>query len=77
MKTRELDHRINDGLDIRMLWDPGENKVTVVVRDARNGEVFEVEVGPGDSARDVFNHPFAYEPSRRIVLAPAALADAA
>jgi hypothetical protein len=55
-----------------MLWDPGENKVTVVVSDARTGEVFEVEVGPGDRAMDVFHHPFAYQPIRKIVLAPAA-----
>lgn len=54
-----------------MLWDPGENKVTVVVSDARTGEVFEIEVGPGDRALDVFNHPFAYTPIRKIVLAPA------
>jgi hypothetical protein len=76
MNTRELDHRTNDGLDVRMLWDPGENKVTVVVNDHRNGEVFEIEVGPGDSPRDVFDHPFAYQPSRKIVLAPAVLAEA-
>jgi hypothetical protein len=71
MTTRELDHRTNDGLDVRMLWDPGENRVTVVVDDHRAGETFEIVVGPGDSALDVFNHPFAYAPVRRVVLAPA------
>ena len=55
-----------------MLWDPGENKVTVLVDDRRSGEVFEVEVGPGESALDVFHHPFAYNPVRKVVLAPAA-----
>jgi hypothetical protein len=69
--TREIHHRSNDGLDVRMLWDPGENKVTVLVSDARTGEVFEIEVGPGERALDVFNHPFAYTPIRKIVLAPA------
>ena len=72
MNTREIHHRSNDGLDVRMLWDPGENKVTVVVHDSRTGEVFEIEVGPGDNPLDVFHHPFAYEPIRKIVLAPAA-----
>jgi hypothetical protein len=67
---RELDHRSNDGLDVRMLWDPGENRVTVVVDDARTGDNFRIEVGPGVSPRDVFHHPFAYGPIRNIVLAP-------
>ena len=60
MNARELDHRHVDGLDVRMLWDPGENRVTVVVQDRRAGETFEIVVGPGDSALDVFNHPLAY-----------------
>jgi hypothetical protein len=72
MTARELDHRTIDGLDVRLLWDPGENRVTVLVDDRRNGEIFEVEVGPGDSALDVFRHPFAYNPVRKVVLAPAA-----
>jgi hypothetical protein len=72
MNARELDHRSIDGLDVRLLWDPGENKVTVLVDDRRNGEIFEVEVGPGDSVLDVFHHPFAYNPVRKVVLAPAA-----
>jgi hypothetical protein len=67
---RELDHRTNDGLDVRMLWDPGENRVTVAVDDARTGESFEIEVGPGVSPLDVFHHPFAYTPIRRVVLDP-------
>jgi hypothetical protein len=65
MNTRELNHRNVDGLDVRMLWDPGENQVTVVVDDARTGESFEIEVGPGDRPMDVFTHPFAYTPTRR------------
>jgi hypothetical protein len=70
MNTRELDHRINDGLEVRMLWDPGEDRVTVAVNDNKTGEVFEVEVGPGENALDVFHHPFAYAPIRKVVLAP-------
>jgi hypothetical protein len=70
--TRELDHRSNDGLDVRLLWDPGENAVFVAVEDRRTGESFQVAVGPGDSAMDVFRHPFAYAPVRTVMLAPAA-----
>jgi hypothetical protein len=64
--TRELDHRTHDGLDVRLLWDPGEDCVTVAVIDLKNDDSFEIEVGPGDRALDVFNHPFAY---RRIPIA--------
>jgi hypothetical protein len=57
---RELAHRRNDGLDIRLLWDSESDAVVVALHDARTGEGFEVEVGPGERALDVFHHPFAY-----------------
>jgi hypothetical protein len=75
MTTRELNHRTIDGLDIRMLWDPGSNLVTIAVDDARTGESFEVEVGPGVRPMDVFMHPFAYSPTR--VISHPTLAEAA
>ena len=34
--------------------------MTVALHDAKTGEGFEVEVGPGERALDVFHHPFAY-----------------
>ena len=58
--VRELAHRRNDGLDIRLLWDPAADRVTVALQDGKTGEGFEVEVGPGERALDVFHHPFAY-----------------
>jgi hypothetical protein len=70
--TRELDHRTTGGLDVRLLWDPGEDAVFVAVKDEKTGESFEIAVGPGDSARDVFLHPYAYAPVRRVVLSEAA-----
>jgi hypothetical protein len=68
--TRELDHRTNDGLDVRLLWDPGEDRVTVAVEDRKANESFEIVVAPGQSAMDVFLHPFAYAPSRKVELTP-------
>lgn len=65
---RELDHRTNDGLEVRLLWDPGEDRVSVAVTDRRTGEDFEIEVGPGDRALDVFHHPYAYASVRRVEL---------
>jgi hypothetical protein len=58
--VRELAHRRNDGLDIRLLWDPATDRVAVALQDGKTGEGFEVEVGPGERALDVFHHPFAY-----------------
>jgi hypothetical protein len=57
---RELAHRRNDGLDVRLLWDPSTDSVCVSLRDSRTGAGFEVPVGPGQRALDVFHHPFAY-----------------
>jgi hypothetical protein len=57
---RELAHRRNDQLDVRLLWDPSTDSVCVSLRDARTGVGFEVPVGPGQRALDVFHHPFAY-----------------
>ena len=58
--ARELAHRRNDGLDIRLVWNPATDRVAVALHDAKTGEGFEVEVGPGERALDVFHHPFAY-----------------
>ena len=57
---RELAHRRNDGLDIRLLWDAAQDRVTVSLHDGKTGEGFELEVGPDERALDVFHHPFAY-----------------
>jgi hypothetical protein len=61
VKFKELDHRISDGIDIWMLWNEGNNEVTVLVNDAKTGEQFEVVVKEGQNALDVYNHPFAYK----------------
>jgi len=57
---RELAHRRTDGLEVRLLWHPDTDSLTVSLADARTGEGFEVPVGPGERALDVFHHPFAY-----------------
>ena len=57
---RELDHRHSDGIDVRLLWDQGDNRVHVAVSDRKTGESFVVEVREGESAANIFQHPFAY-----------------
>jgi hypothetical protein len=64
-ELRELDHRVSDGIDVRLLWRPHDDRVIVAVDDTKSGESFAIEVGSDQSALDVFHHPFAYAGSRR------------
>ena len=56
----ELAHRRNDGIDVTMVWDSASDQVTVAVEDRKQDARFEIVVGPGERALDVFHHPFAY-----------------
>ncbi len=64
--ARELDSRINDGIHVRLLWHPTDGHVTVAVHDTKTGDAFELPVGAGHRARDVYQHPYAYAASTRI-----------
>ena len=57
---RELDSRTADGIDVRLLWNEGDDHVMVTVADARSGSGFSIEVRDGDNALDVVHHPYAY-----------------
>jgi hypothetical protein len=57
---RELDVRHNDGIEVRLLWDPATDRVVLSVQDRRDGEAFELTLGPGDSPVEAFRHPYAY-----------------
>jgi hypothetical protein len=72
--TRELDHRVSDGIDVRMLWRRHDDRVLVAVSDRRTGEAFSIEVADGERAVDVFQHPFAYAACRPARATPAAIA---
>ena len=56
---RELDHRTNDGIDVRLLWSSRTDHVFLAVEDQRSGESFELIV-PGADVLDAFHHPYAY-----------------
>ena len=58
--TRELDHRSNDGIDVRLLWHPREDRTLVAVSDAKTGESFTIAVRAHQRPLHVFHHPFAY-----------------
>ncbi|MFL5965557.1 MAG: hypothetical protein ACJ747_03295 [Gaiellaceae bacterium] len=58
-QTRELAARDNDGIAVRLLWDPRENALAVSVEDTRAGDSFDLAIAP-ECALDAFYHPFAY-----------------
>jgi hypothetical protein len=62
--TRELDYRTADGVEVALLWHAGGNFLSVVVSDARIGEIFELVLDERDDAMDVFHHPYAYAAHR-------------
>lgn len=57
--TTELAHRANDGLEVTLFWNQGDNTLSVSVVDERTGAYFELPA-PADSALDVYYHPFAH-----------------
>jgi hypothetical protein len=61
----ELDFRSGDGLEVTLLWSRRSNEVVVAVLDTKLGDTFEIPVGAGQRALEVFHHPFAYEPTSR------------
>jgi hypothetical protein len=65
-RIRELHHRDEDGVDVRLLWSEGDGAVSVAVFDSTTGDAFTVDVRDGDRALDVFAHPFAYAAWRGI-----------
>jgi len=64
-RTRELDFRSSDGLEVSLLWEPETSRVTVSVFDTKTGDDFEVEVSSNE-AMDAFQHPYAYAASNGV-----------
>jgi hypothetical protein len=59
---KELDSRVSDGIEVRLLWHPEDDRALVAVSDAKTGESFTLEVRADQRALDVFHHPYAYAP---------------
>ena len=64
---KELAHRSSDGMDVTLLWVPGddEDKAVVCVDDRREGAYFEIATEP-HLALDVYYHPYAYRDSSTV-----------
>ena len=61
--TRELDYRVNDGIEVRLLWSSDDGHLSVSVNDTRTGQEFSVDVPDQTRPYDVFHHPYAYAPA--------------
>ena len=66
----ELAHRENDGIAVTLLWHTLSNRLTVVVRDWRTGEAFDLQA-QAQNAMDLFHHPYAYAARRGLLPAEA------
>jgi hypothetical protein len=58
--VREVDTRVTDGVQVRLLWSEGDGRLWVSVMDTHTAQSFCLEVAEGESAADVLHHPFAY-----------------
>jgi len=56
---RELNHRVDDGIEVTLLWNSDTNGVSVSVAETRYEASFEFDVAAAD-ALDAFHHPYAY-----------------
>ena len=72
---RELDTRLNDGLQVRLLWCEHDGRLWVAVLDTKTGDAFRVEVHEGERPRDVFHHPYAYAALHRVNTFSPSIAD--
>jgi len=66
VSKRELDSRVSDGIQVRLVRFQRTDRVLVEVDDKSTGDAFTVDVGVGERALDVFHHPYAYAALRGI-----------
>jgi len=58
-RVRELTGRSNDGLDVKLLWHPARDELTVCGSDHRTGARFEIRP-ERHLALEVYYHPYCY-----------------
>jgi hypothetical protein len=62
---RELAYRGSDGIEVWLLWRKSDDRLFVLVVDAKTDDSFEIDV-EADHALDAVEHPYAYAASRGI-----------
>jgi hypothetical protein len=58
--VRELHSRVDDGIQVDLLWSERKGRAWVEVTNRKRGERFSVLVRPGERPLDVFHDPYAY-----------------
>jgi hypothetical protein len=58
--VHELHSRVNDGIQVRLMWRPNDDHLWVSVTDTKRREQFGIEVPDRGLALDIFHHPYAY-----------------
>lgn len=61
MTLVQLAERRQDGLLVRLLWDPQRNQTVLRYRDRLTGDAFLTDV-PNERALVAFEHPNVYRP---------------
>jgi hypothetical protein len=56
---KELAYRGTEGIEVWLLWGKVDDRLFVVVHDARHEDSFEFDVDAA-SALDAFHHPYAH-----------------
>jgi hypothetical protein len=62
-EATELAYRANGGIEVALLWYRSHDFASVMVSDPSSG-TFELVIGDGERAMDVFEHPYAYAAMR-------------
>jgi hypothetical protein len=68
--VRELDSRVSDGIQVKLLWCECDGRLWVTVVDEKSRDAFCVEVREHDRPLEVFHHPFAHAGYRGIMTTP-------
>jgi hypothetical protein len=61
---RELDRRLIDGIDVRLIWSQSDDRILLAVSDSKTGEAFSIDVERSD-ALEAFHHPYSYAAFKR------------
>jgi hypothetical protein len=64
--VRELQTRVNDGIQVSLLWRQSDSRVWVAVTDSKTDQAFSLPVRDDERPLDVFHHPYAYAASHGI-----------
>jgi hypothetical protein len=61
---KELARRDNAGSHVVLLWSRRRRRAAVVVDDDATGQLVQLDVGERDNPLELFEHPYAYLPTR-------------